>query len=66
MICQTFNSILKLKTVGEKLTGEDYGIAFPKGSELRDDFDEALTTLKENGTYDDIYKEWFGEAPKEK
>ncbi len=56
----------ELKTVGEKLTGEDYGIAFPKGSELRDDFDEALTTLKENGTYDDIYKEWFGEAPKEK
>ena len=53
----------KLKTVGEKLTGEDYGIAFPKGSELRDQFDEALTTLKENGTYDDIYEEWFGERP---
>ncbi len=53
----------KLKTVGEKLTGEDYGIAFPKGSELRDQFDEALTTIKENGTYDDIYEEWFGERP---
>src|SRR5690625_4166138 len=53
----------RLKTVGEKLTGEDYGIAFPKGSELRDVIDDALTTLKENGTYDDIYEEWFGERP---
>lgn len=53
----------RLVTVGEKLTGEDYGIAFPKGSELRDVIDEALTTLKENGTYDDIYEKWFGERP---
>lgn len=53
----------ELVTVGEKLTGEDYGIGFPKGSELRDQFDDALTTLKENGTYDDIYEEWFGERP---
>lgn len=53
----------KLVTVGEKLTGEDYGIGFPKGSELRDKIDDALTTLKENGTYDDIYEKWFGERP---
>lgn len=53
----------QLETVGEKLTGEDYGIAFPKGSELRDTIDDALTTLKENGTYDDIYEKWFGEKP---
>lgn len=53
----------ELKTVGEKLTGEDYGIGFPKGSELRDKIDDALTTLKENGTYDDIYEKWFGERP---
>lgn len=53
----------ELKTVGEKLTGEDYGIAFPKGSELRGVIDDALTTLKENGTYDDIYEKWFGERP---
>lgn len=53
----------ELKTVGERLTGENYGIAFPKGSPLRDVIDEALTTLKENGTYGDIYEEWFGERP---
>ena len=55
----------KLKTVGEKLTGEDYGIAFPKGSELRDDFDDALTEIKEDGTYGDMYEKWFGERPAE-
>lgn len=55
----------KLKAVGDRLTGEDYGIAFPKGSELRDDIDDALTTLKENGTYGDIYEKWFGERPDE-
>lgn len=53
----------EIETVGDKLTGEDYGVAFTKGSELRDEFDEALTELKENGTYDDIYEEWFGERP---
>lgn len=53
----------ELKTVGERLTSEDYGIAFPKGSELRDEIDEALKVLKEDGTYDDIYEEWFGERP---
>lgn len=55
----------KIKTVGERLTGEDYGIAFPKGSELRDKIDDALTTLKEDGTYGDIYEKWFGERPDE-
>ncbi|WP_181347483.1 glutamine ABC transporter substrate-binding protein [Thalassobacillus sp. CUG 92003] len=55
----------ELKTVGEVLQGEQYGIAFPKGSELVEDVNEALATLKENGTYDDIYEEWFGERPTE-
>src|SRR5699024_3191396 len=55
----------KLKTVGEKLTGEDYGIALPKGSELRDEIDDALTTLKDDGTYGDIYEKWFGERPED-
>src|SRR5690625_1475047 len=32
----------ELITVGEKLTGEDYGIGFPKGSEIRDEIDDAL------------------------
>lgn len=53
----------RLVTVGDKLTGEDYGIAFPKGSELRDKINDALKTLKEDGRYDDLYEKWFGERP---
>ncbi|WP_226580708.1 glutamine ABC transporter substrate-binding protein [Halobacillus litoralis] len=51
----------KLKTAGDILQGEQYGIAFPKDSELVGDVNEALQTLIDNGTYDDIYEEWFGE-----
>lgn len=51
----------KVKVVGDLLEGQPFGIAFPKGSELRDVFNEALQTIKENGTYDEIYKKWFGD-----
>ncbi|OEH91416.1 hypothetical protein BFG57_05515 [Bacillus solimangrovi] len=53
----------QLKTVGGLLQGEQYGIAFPQGSELVEPINEALKTLIENGTYDDIYEKWFGERP---
>ncbi|MFT4415940.1 basic amino acid ABC transporter substrate-binding protein [Fredinandcohnia humi] len=55
----------KLKVVGDKDTfdAEFYGMMFPKGSEYKADFDKALETIIENGTYVDIYKEWFGEEP---
>jgi glutamine transport system substrate-binding protein len=53
----------RLKVVGNLLAGEQYGIAFPKGSELRDKVDAALQTLMDNGTYGDLYKQWFGERP---
>ncbi|QDP41396.1 transporter substrate-binding domain-containing protein [Radiobacillus deserti] len=53
----------KLKTVGDVLEGQPYGIAFPKDSELVDPVNEALSTLKEDGTYDEIYKKWFGTEP---
>ncbi|WP_051556435.1 transporter substrate-binding domain-containing protein [Alkalihalobacterium bogoriense] len=53
----------QLKIVGDRLTGEQYGIAFPKGSPLRDEIDAALTELMENGTYGDIYEKWFDERP---
>lgn len=54
----------KIKTVGDKLTAEPYAIAFKKGSGLVDTVNEALQSLKDDGTYDDIYKKWFGESPK--
>lgn len=52
-----------LKVVGDVLQGEQYGIGFKKDSEIRDKMNEALQTLKDNGTYDDIYEKWFGERP---
>lgn len=60
------NTDTALKTVGEVLQGEQYGIAYPEGSPLRDRFDQALKELKADGTYDQIYAKWFGavdEAP---
>lgn len=44
-------------------TGEQYGFAFRKDSkELREKVNEALKKMKEDGTYDRIYKKWFGET----
>lgn len=53
-----------LKMVGDLYQAEQYGIAMAKGQEdLVEAVNDALETLKEDGTYDDIYEEWFGEKP---
>ncbi|TDE37113.1 transporter substrate-binding domain-containing protein [Antarcticimicrobium sediminis] len=39
---------------------ENYGIAFPTGSRLVEDVNQALLALREDGTYDRIYRKWFG------
>ena len=55
-----------LKMVGDLYEAENYGIAFAKDQEaLVEAVDEALETLKENGKYDEIYENWFGEKPEE-
>lgn len=42
----------QFKAVGESIEAQQYGIAFPKGSdELREKVNGALKTLRENGTY---------------
>lgn len=54
----------KFQIVAEIKTDEHYGIAFPKNkTELRDKFNSALNTLKENGKYAELYKKWFGQDP---
>jgi polar amino acid transport system substrate-binding protein len=50
----------KLQTVGPIFRKENYGIAFPADSPYRKPVNEALLKLKENGTYDQLYKKWFG------
>ncbi|GAB3795641.1 glutamine ABC transporter substrate-binding protein GlnH [Virgibacillus kimchii] len=53
-----------LKMVGDLYQAENYGIAISKGQEeLVEAINEALATLRDDGTYDEIYEKWFGEAP---
>lgn len=54
----------KVKIVGPIYQGQSYGIGFPKGSELKDKVNAALKTLRENGTYRELYIKWFGTEPK--
>lgn len=52
------------KIVEQISTGEQYGIAFPKGSEAEvKAINEGLKKIKENGTYAKYYKTWFGVEP---
>ena len=45
-------------------TGEQYGFATALDNEaLITQVNDALATLREDGTYEDIYVEWFGSAP---
>ena len=46
-------------------TGEQYGIAFPTDSDLREKVNDALGEIKEDGTYEKIYQKWFDEKPEE-
>ncbi len=53
----------QVKTVGTQMMAQQYGIGFPKGSELREPVNAALKKLRENGTYARIYEKWFGTQP---
>jgi len=55
----------RVKTVGPLYEGQQYGLALVEGSEWVDDVNEALASMKEDGTYDEIYKKWFGSLPDE-
>ncbi len=52
----------RTKVVGPLYEGQQYGIVFHKGSEWVEPTNEALAAMKEDGTYDEIYTKWFGEA----
>ena len=48
---------------GPTFQHENYGIALPSGSELVEPINQALLELREDGTYAQIYRKWFGENP---
>ena len=54
----------KVKAVGEQMMAHQYGIGFPKGSELVAKVNAALANMKKDGRYNAIYKKWFGAEPK--
>lgn len=47
----------------DSFEAEYYGLMFPKGSELKLEFDEAINNVLDNGTYGEIYNDWFGSDP---
>ena len=54
----------KLKTVGELIEAQDYGIAVSQGNEeLVTAMNEALAEMIDDGTYSEIFEKWFGEEP---
>ncbi|CNF87840.1 glutamine ABC transporter substrate-binding protein GlnH [Yersinia enterocolitica] len=54
----------QFKAVDDSIKAQQYGVAFPQGSDLREKVNAALKSLKEDGTYAAIYKKWFGVEPK--
>jgi len=54
---------LGLKIVGDRLNGDQYGIAVLKGQnkDLLKKIDKGLAALRKNGTYDKIIKTYLGE-----
>ena len=49
----------RLQVVGPLFRLQKYGIAVAAGNPLRKQINEALLTLYENGTYEEIHRKWF-------
>jgi len=49
--------------VGTPFFEQFYAIAMPNGSPYRDPINQAILKLRENGTYSEIYRKWFGVDP---
>ncbi|MFC5999568.1 basic amino acid ABC transporter substrate-binding protein [Quadrisphaera sp. GCM10027208] len=53
-----------VKVAAEFDTGEQYGLGVRTGNEaLLEQVNATLERIREDGTYDEIYERWFGEAP---
>ncbi|NJL48544.1 MAG: transporter substrate-binding domain-containing protein [Leptolyngbyaceae cyanobacterium SM2_5_2] len=49
--------------VGTPFLDQFYAFAMPEDSPYRDPINQAILTLRENGTYTEIYRKWFGADP---
>jgi arginine/lysine/histidine/glutamine transport system substrate-binding/permease protein len=52
-----------IKLAGQQLTEEFYGIPTPKNSPTLEVINKGLSTILENGTYAQIYRQWFDVEP---
>lgn len=50
----------KARLIGQVFVPENYGIALPSGSPLAEPINQSLLKLREDGTYEAIYRKWFG------
>lgn len=51
----------KLRILGDKLTGEDYGIAIAKGNkDLLNKFNDGLKKLQDSGEFKQLFDKYFG------
>lgn len=54
----------KIKAVGEPVKSDQAGVAVKLGNEaFIEEVDKILADIKADGTYDEIFMKWFGEAP---
>ena len=57
----------KIKAVGEPIKSDEAGIAVRKDNpEFLAALDLNLSDMKADGTYNTIFKKWFGEEPSSK
>lgn len=56
----THQGVGKAEMAGATFHDEDYGLAFRLGSDLRKPIDGALLAIREDGTYQTLYRKWFG------
>lgn len=52
----------KLKLIGEPMSSEELGFAFPKNSDLLAPINAVLTEMKSDGTLDALYAKWFPQS----
>lgn len=55
----------RAKVVGPLYEGQQYGIVLVKGSDWVEPVNEALASMREDGTYDEIHEKWFGSSSEE-
>jgi arginine/lysine/histidine/glutamine transport system substrate-binding/permease protein len=59
------NGLKGIKVVDQLLSEEFYGLALSKNSDYLELVNQGLTTIFANGTYDQIYRNWFDGDPAE-